>query len=147
MNLYKINSNKIKEHIQHKPNIMIGVYYNHNDKYSLISVDESIENHMTQLIYMLKESFIENKKFTGWKEFSKDYLVKLSKNDAYIYHENWIEGEKFTKQFPKQIDYFLENLCDKRVVEKIEPKVNNKLDYSKLSLKQKEQLSGYFIFQ
>lgn len=118
MNLYKINSNKIKEHIQHKPNIMTGIYYNCNESHTLISVDETIENHMTQLVFMLKESFIENKKFTGWKEFSKDYLVKLSKNDEYVYHDNWIEGEKFTNQFPKQIDYFLENLCDKRVVEK-----------------------------
>jgi len=39
---------------------------------------------MTQLVFMLKESFIENKKFTRWKEFSKDYLVKLSKNDEYL---------------------------------------------------------------
>ena len=75
-------------------------------------INEEIPEHFTQIIYMLKESFIDKDKgFIGWEEFTKEQLIKICNKDKHIYIENYYNGLEFVKEFPKVIDSFLENYC------------------------------------
>ena len=77
-------------------------------------IDESIDEHYTQIIYLLKELFTDsNEGFTGWKKFTKEQIMKALEHDKYIYIENFSNGQEFVNKFPNAIEFFLENYCIK----------------------------------
>ena len=86
-----------------------------SEYYPILWIDESIEEHFTQILYILKESFADKDKgFTGWKTFSKKYLFDICKKDYWIYKTEWGEkGKIFTEKFPEKINKFLELYCEK----------------------------------
>ena len=86
-------------------NIFEGIYYDEIPKDSMFHmlnddgynfppikyIDESIDEHYTQIIFLLKELFTDkNEGFTGWKKFTKEQLMKALEHDKYIYIENGI---------------------------------------------------------
>ena len=79
----------------------------------IVCIYEGIRDHMTQILFILKENFTDKELgFTGWKSFSKEYLTSLCKGEYDIYND-WEDGDKFVFQFPEKINYFLESYCDK----------------------------------
>mgnify|MGYP003994562707 CR=1 FL=1 len=75
-------------------------------------INEGIEDHIVQIIFLIKEYFTNKKKgFMGWNDFSKDKLLKLFDNDKYIYINNFENGDLFVNEFPEKITYFLNNYC------------------------------------
>jgi len=75
-------------------------------------IDESIQEHITQIIFLLKEYFTNKKDgFSGWNNFTENELQKLVENDKYIYINHFNNGETFVKKFPDKINYFLNNFC------------------------------------
>ena len=79
----------------------------------IICIYEGIRDHMTQILFILKENFTDKELgFTGWKSFSKGDLISLCKGEYDIYND-WENGDKFAFQFPEKINYFLESYCDK----------------------------------
>ena len=133
---YELNFEKIKETSKDKTIYMKGVYWdsvptnapylNHvldlvnkkniqnNTSFPILHINEAIQEHFTQILFILQESFTTNK-FTGWKSFTKDYLNEICKKDYVIYctDPSWPNGKQFVKEFPKKINYFLENFCNK----------------------------------
>ena len=94
------------EHVQYIP----------KDKYKhvpIVCIDESIRDHMTQILFILKESFTDIELgFTGWKSFSKESLITLCKGEENIYKNDWPDGNKFVLEFPDKINTFIESYCD-----------------------------------
>ena len=94
------------EHVQYIP----------KDKYKhvpIVCIDESIRDHMTQILFILKESFTDIELgFTGWKSFSKESLITLCKGEENIYKNDWSDGNKFVLEFPDKINTFIESYCD-----------------------------------
>ena len=78
----------------------------------ILYINSSIEEHFTQIVYILKEHFTNSKEgFTGWGDFTKKTLLKLTKNDAFIYKQNFDNGHEFARLFPQKIDEFIEKYC------------------------------------
>lgn len=129
MELYKVNFSKIKIDYQNKE----GIIFNKNK----IIINERIEDHFVQILFILKESifFLESNKF------SKDFLEEQIINDYPIYCSNWVKGNEFVKLFPEKIKLFLIRYCDKIITNCTKKSLLN------LSLKQREQLESYFLFQ
>ena len=97
--MYKINFEKIKQSSTDfkgkdwftPGEIITGVYWNISDiplehvqyipkdKYKhfpVVYIDESIRDHMTQILFILKEKFTDTELgFAGWKPFSKESLI------------------------------------------------------------------------
>ena len=109
-------------------NIFEGIYYDEIPKDSMFHmlnddgykfppikyIDESIDEHYTQIIYLLKELFTDsNEGFTGWKKFTKEQIMKALEHDKYIYIENYSNGQEFVNKFPIEIDRFLKYYCIK----------------------------------
>ena len=94
------------EHVQYIP----------KDKYKhvpIVCIDESIRDHMTQILFILKESFTDIELgFTGWKSFNKESLITLCKGEENIYKNDWPDGNKFVLEFPDKINTFIESYCD-----------------------------------
>ena len=86
------------------------------DKYKhlpIVCIDESIRDHMTQILFILKESFTDIELgFTGWKSFNKESLITLCKGEENIYKNDWPDGNKFVLEFPDKINTFIESYCD-----------------------------------
>ena len=62
--------------------------------YPIISIDESIEDHIVQILYVLKEKFTrafyqENSGFKGWNLFSYHELVNYINEDRKIYEDHF----------------------------------------------------------
>jgi len=131
---YKINFDKLRN------SEISGISFtegpdNSYTPYPIISIDESIEDHIVQILYVLKEKFTtayyqENPGFKGWKLFSYHELVNYINEDREIYENNFddilINGKlfKFVDLFPEKINYFINNYCimeetDKRKTKKI----------------------------
>ena len=85
------------------------------DKYKhlpIVCIDESIRDHMTQILFILKENFTDYYfGFTGWKSFSKESLITLCKEEYDIYND-WPNGNDFVLEFPDKINTFIESYCD-----------------------------------
>ena len=80
----------------------------------IMYIDASVEEHYTQIMYILQEYFTEKKKgFIGWDSFTKETLIKLCKYDEYIYKENFNNGVEFIQEFPNKIDNFIEKFCQR----------------------------------
>ena len=80
----------------------------------LLYIDESVNNHMTQILYILKENFTNpDIGFTNWENFSKEDLIDLCKKQECIYINDWSNGTTFVSEFPYKIDYFLKSYCNK----------------------------------
>lgn len=92
-----------------------------SDKYKyspILYIDESIHNHIVQILYILKDSYISEKDgFMGWKPFTREYLEKIinDSKDIYIkhYYKGSIIGTQFFNEIINKIDYFIENYCIK----------------------------------
>jgi len=124
---YKVNFNRIEEECTIHPmhptdsihqfnNKFTGVYFNNemNDELeNILNIDESQFDHLTQILFMLKESFYNiYTKTVDWKSFTKDYVTDICKADEIIYVENWPNGLEYIDKFPKKINEFIENYCD-----------------------------------
>tara|TARA_B100001250_G_scaffold367660_1_gene349846 strand:- start:1114 stop:1521 length:408 start_codon:yes stop_codon:yes gene_type:complete len=82
--------------------------------YPILYINEAIEEHYTQIIFLLKEYFtVRNEGFKGWRLFTKNELIDIFNNDKYIYIENFSNGQEFVNKFPNAIEFFLENYCIK----------------------------------
>ena len=76
-------------------------------------INEMVEEHHTQFLYMLKEEFTTEKEgFTGWETFAKEDLQRIANEQAYIYRENFENGSAFVNKFPEKIDEFIEKFFD-----------------------------------
>jgi len=82
-------------------------------KYSpLKCIDEGINDHMTQLLFIIKEHFTDkNVGFTGWKSFTEESLKTIIKHNILPYYD-WDNCEEFIKMFPAKIIQFLKCYCD-----------------------------------
>ena len=129
MELFKINFKKLKNDYR------VGI----NFKDDVLVINEQVEDHIVQILFILRESLI----FLEKKEFSKNFLEKKVSNDLSIYHENWINGKEFTSLFPEKIKLFLNNYCDK--IEYNEERNDNSFNILNLSIKQREQLGILFF--
>ena len=114
INFYLIKLNKIDgisfDDISHKLIIKDSKYTYDPIK----NIDEKIENHFTQILFLLKEYFTDSEKgFIGWNNFTKKDLLKLFDNDKEVYINEFINGKKFVEVFPNKITYFLNNYCYK----------------------------------
>lgn len=128
--LYKLNFKKIKKCACDNSEVLTGVYwdkipedapfmsfcihiYKKNEHPPILWINPSIEEHFTQIIFILKESFVNEKEgFTGWKPFTRKYLFQICEKDYKIYKEEWIpNGKQFVKDFPEKINEFLEKYC------------------------------------
>ena len=79
----------------------------------ILYIDESVNNHMTQILFLLKETFSDIELgFTGWKSFSKENLITLCKEEA-VNYSDWSNAKEFVSKFSDKIDYFLKYYCDK----------------------------------
>ena len=86
----------------------------------LVAIDESVEDHMTQIIFILKEEFTTaysgfpntTSGFMGWKPFSKDFLTKICTERHAPIYKAWDNGPEFIADFPRRIDQFIECYCD-----------------------------------
>ena len=94
------------EHVQYIP----------KDKYKhfpVVYIDESIRDHMTQILFILKEKFTDTELgFAGWKPFSKESLITQCKGEYGIYKEDWPDGNTFVSEFPEKINTFIVSYCD-----------------------------------
>ena len=78
----------------------------------ILLINEEIRDHMTQLIFIIKENCITKELgFTGWKEISKEILMNLCNEEGHIYRE-CPNGDEFVSEFPAKIDEFLSKYCD-----------------------------------
>ena len=127
MELFRVNFSKIKNDYINKEGIIF-------DKNKLI-INEKIEDHFVQILFILKESL----SFLEINKFSKDFLEKQVINDYPIYLNNWINGAEFIELFPIKINLFLINYFDKIIINKKTNILNSK-KFLYLSLKQREQL-------
>ena len=127
---YKLNFSKLKKDACDNSGVLTGVYWNKipedapfisfckhtckkNEHPPILCINSSIEEHFTQILFILKES-LTNKKdgFTGWKPFTRKYLFEVCEKDYNIYEKEWIpNGKQFVKNFPEKINEFLNNYC------------------------------------
>ena len=79
------------------------------------TIDESVQEHFTQILFILKESYTDSKKgFLGWQPFTEEYLTEICEKDYAIYKSEWgPDGQQFVKMFPEKIKEFLHTYCDK----------------------------------
>lgn len=132
---YQLDFQKIKEISMDNTIYMKGVYWdfvptnapylnhvlemvkmkkkNNNNTFPILHINEAVEEHFTQILFILQESFTKDK-FTGWKYFTKDYLNDVCKKDYIIYttDPSWQHRKQFVDEFPEKINYFLENFCN-----------------------------------
>lgn len=127
---FKLNFDKL--YICKKSKILkgINVINNKND----IIIYEEIEHPIIQIIFMLRESFHENDKFKGWKDFTRDYLLKLIHEQESIYLGNYQSGNNFVKKLYDNVDYFLNTFCDCKIIDNFNIK-----DINLMSIKQRQQ--------
>ena len=123
MEKYKINFKLLEESningldFKNKPNIEKFCVINNKYKYPPIKyIDESIQNHIVQIIFLIKEYFTDIEKgFIGWNDFTKKDLVKLFVDNKEIYINEFENGKEFVKEFPNKIIYFLNYFCYKKI--------------------------------
>ena len=84
-----------------------------NEYPPILCINSSIEEHFTQILFILKESFTNEKHgFTGWKPFTRKYLFGVCEKDYNIYEKEWTpNGKQFVKNFPVKINEFLHTYC------------------------------------
>ena len=129
MDLFQVNFNNLKKEYSNKKGLTF--------KKDILVIDEEIEDHIVQILFILKESLF----FLEGNKFSKNFLENKVNNDLSIYHNNWVNGKEFTSLFPEKIILFLNKYCDKIVNnKKIMNEVINYKRFLNLSLKQREQL-------
>ena len=110
---YRVNFEKL--YIFKNSNILNGFEVNKN--MTKIKIDETCVNPITQILFMLKEFFV-NKHNGIWNEFTKDELNDLIKQDEYIYRKECQSfGNDFIRIMYNKVDYFLNAFCDKKIVE------------------------------
>ena len=128
--IFKLNFHKL--YICKKSKILkgINVINNKND----IIIYEEIEHPIIQIIFMLRESFHENDKFKGWKDFTRDYLLKLIHEQESIYLGNYKNGNNFVKKLYDNVDYFLNTFCDYKIIDNF-----NIFNINLMSIKQRQQ--------
>jgi len=107
---YVIDFGKIAEEINKNNGNFYGVKMKNNTDFT---IDESEQEHFTQILYIIQQDCYVGNKWIGWDEcFTKKYLNDICKNDYEIYLTNWDDiGPDFVKQFPNKIDYFIDNFC------------------------------------
>ena len=111
ISMYSENAESIMENITRLENETKWQYL------PILYIDESVNNHMTQILFILKENFSDIELgFTGWKSFSKENLITLCKEDYDIYKNDWPNGTEFVSKFPDEINHFLECYCDKAMI-------------------------------
>lgn len=94
-----------KEFINKFSGVYIGEHYS-------LTIDESKDDHYTQILFMLKESFYnKEKKYTIWKEFTKKELNNICEADKHVYIDNYDNGLQFVDQFPEKINQFINDYC------------------------------------
>ena len=77
----------------------------------ILLINEGVRDHMTQILYTLKENFIDiEERFLGWNSFSKEHLINICKEEENVY-KVWPNGNNFASEFPDKINYFLESYC------------------------------------
>ena len=77
----------------------------------ILLINEIIRDHMTQILFILKENFIDIEEgFLGWNSFSKEHLIDICEGEEDIYKE-WPDGNDFASEFPEKINYFIESYC------------------------------------
>ena len=77
----------------------------------ILLINEIIRDHMTQILFILKESFTDIAEgFLGRNSFSKEHLIDICKKEEDIYKE-WPNGNNFASEFSEKINYFLESYC------------------------------------
>ncbi|MAJ43191.1 MAG: hypothetical protein CMF96_00415 [Candidatus Marinimicrobia bacterium] len=70
------------------------------------------ENHITQIIFLLKEYFTnKDTGFSGWNNFTESELINLFEKNKNIYINNFKNGKMFVKKFKEKINFFLNNYC------------------------------------
>ena len=133
--LYSINFDQIRERNAINSDDFKGIYFNdisaNSEGYQkfinytttmqmmgyppVLYIDESIQEHFTQILFILKESYTDSKKgFLGWQPFTEEYLTEICKKDFYIYLSEWgPDGNEFVKIFPEKIMEFLQIYCDR----------------------------------
>ena len=128
--LYKLNFKKIKKCACDYAGPLTGVYWDKipddapfmslckdistkNEYPPILCINSSIEEHFTQILFILKESFTNEKHgFTGWKPFTRKYLFGVCEKDYNIYEKEWTHnGKQFVKNFPVKINEFLHTYC------------------------------------
>ena len=131
---YTINFDRIRERNAINSDDFKGIYFNNISvksegyqkfiKYTttmkimgyppVLYIDESIQEHFTQILFILKESYTDRKKgFLGWRSFTEEYLTEICEKDYDIYKSEWgPDGQQFVKMFPEKIKEFLNRYCD-----------------------------------
>ena len=109
-NNYRIDFEKISDEIDKKNKNFQGVKMKDKEDFT---IDESEQDHFTQIMYIIQQDCYLGNKWIGWEEpFTVKYLNDICKKDYNIYIENWGEiGPKFVKDFPNKIEYFVDNFC------------------------------------
>ena len=81
----------------------------------ILLINESVPEHFTQILFILKESFTDKKKgFIGWQPFTEKYLTEICEKDYVIYKSEWgPDGNHFIKGFPEKIKEFILQYCSK----------------------------------
>ncbi len=132
--MYTINFNKIKDRDSVYHDDFKGVWFNYvssdSEDYQrfcnysktkkivgyppILGIDESIPEHFTQILFILKESYTDIKTgFKGWLPFTEKYLTNICEKDYWIYKSEWgQDGIHFVKMFPEKIKEFLNRYCD-----------------------------------
>ena len=107
---YVIDFKKISDEISKNNGNFKGVKMNNNTDFI---IDESEQDHFTQILYIIQQDCYVGNKWIGWDEcFTKKYLNMICKNDYEIYLTDWGDiGPDFVKHFPNKIDYFINNFC------------------------------------
>lgn len=132
--MHTINFNRIREKNETDSEDFKGIYFNDisvkSEGYQkfinyattmqmmgyppVLYIDESIQEHFTQILFILKESYTDKGKgFTGWQPFTEKYLTEICEKDYAIYKSEWgPDGQQFVKMFPEKIKEFLHTYCD-----------------------------------
>ena len=110
---YVIDFERITEEINKNNGNFHGVKMKNNTDFT---IDESEQEHFTQILYIIQQDCYIGNKWIGWEEyFTKKYLNDICRNDYEIYLTDWDDiGPDFVKQFPTKIDYFIDNFCKLR---------------------------------
>lgn len=133
--IYTINFDRIKERKTVNDADFKGIYFNDisvdSEDYQhfvehiktmktigyppILTIDESVQEHFTQILFILKESYTDSKKgFLGWQPFTEEYLTEICEKDYAIYKSEWgLDGQQFVKMFPEKSKEFLHTYCDK----------------------------------
>ena len=127
----KLDFNKIKKSSLDDSDDLSGVYwdkipedapfmslYKHTCKTKkhppIFWINSSVEEHYTQIMFILKEHFTDEKKgFTGWGCFTQKNLFEICEKDYKIYEKEWTpNGKEFVKKFPDKIKSFIKKYCE-----------------------------------